>query len=463
MPQFLIERVYNYPSRDTAIVFIYNKDVKYSMNILLASLEKEDLHRSTTIYAINIKSSLEEKEDLTDLVESIRELENKHERIVIGMTLLTTNLSQTLPLIETLREHRSRSKRITLIAGGPHATGDPLGTLNLGFDIVFVGEGEKAFTRFTEEYLVNKRDDLANIPNIVYRVGEEIKRNKYERLSSLDEYPPFPVEAGRYNPIEITRGCPFACRFCEVSFMFSARMIHRSIENILAYTKIMLSNNMRDIRFITPNALGYGSSDKRPSYDNLHELLSSLHDLVIKRSGGRVFFGTFPSEIRPEYVDEETADMLKKYVSNKKIIIGAQTGSERLLKLINRGHSVEDVLRAAELLSSRGFTVDVDFIFGLPGETREDVLETIDLMKKILDMGGRVHAHYFLPLPGTPLSGCRPSPIDPLIIRFLNRYRGSGRVYGYLDEQIKMSQSIVGLIEKKYINVSICLIDLIKR
>jgi len=468
MPQVTAEKIYDYPRKESALVFLYTGDTRYSMNILLGALEKEKLHKQITVYIANIKKLFTHENtsstDLTDLIELIRGISSRHNQVIIAMTLLTTQLPNTLEIINTLNDYKRRAKNTLLIAGGPHATGDPLGTLSLGFDVVFIGEGERAFTKFIEEYIINKSADLRSIPNISYIEGGKVVRTRFERLLSLDEYPPFPVEAGRFNPIEITRGCEFACRFCQVSFIFGARPIHRSIDNILQYVKILMDNNMRDVRFITPNGLGYGSADdKRPDLDKLSALLSSLHDLVIKGFNGRVFFGSFPSEIRPEFVNEETADLLKKYVSNRRIIIGAQTGSERLLKLINRGHTVEDILRAVELLISRGFRVDVDFIFGLPGETKEDTLETINLMDKIIALGGYIHAHYFIPLPGTPLGGCEPSPIDPLIIKFLNRYRGSGRVYGYFDKQIEISRRIRELIQRGVIRVFRCPLKLLEK
>ena len=101
-----------------------------------------------------------------------------------------------------------------------------------------------------------------------------------------------------------------------------------------------------------------------------------------------------------------------------------------LLNAIHRGHGVEEVVQATRLIIEAGFTANVDFIFGMPGEDEEDINRTIALMKKLVKIGARVHSHTFMPLVGTPLSGEKPGVVDSKTRRLLESLRGKGLEYG---------------------------------
>ena len=81
-----------------------------------------------------------------------------------------------------------------------------------------------------------------------------------------------------------------------------------------------------------------------------------------------------------------------------------------MLKAIGRGHGVEQAKEACDLCREWGIMPHVDLIFGLPMESREDQLLTLELARWITARGGKVRAHLFTPLPGTPLAGTRPAP-----------------------------------------------------
>lgn len=74
------------------------------------------------------------------------------------------------------------------------------------------------------------------------------------------------------------------------------------------------------------------------------------------------------------------------------------------MDLCHRGHSVEDIYNAVELTIKNNLEINVDFIFGLPGEKPEDISLTIKMMKELAAKGARIHAHTFIPLPQTPFS-----------------------------------------------------------
>ncbi|GAH14902.1 unnamed protein product, partial [marine sediment metagenome] len=131
----------------------------------------------------------------------------------------------------------------------------------------------------------------------------------------LDKYPPLPSKHVKYGAIEITRGCPYACYFCQTPYILGTIPRHRSIESICDAVRIMKGYKKTDIRFISPNAFSYGSRDgKTLNLPVLEQLLINIREII--EPEGRIYFGTFPSEVRPEHVTEETLGLVLKYAAN---------------------------------------------------------------------------------------------------------------------------------------------------
>ena len=422
------------------LVLVGDKENRYSINALVASAIESGLLEEVGLVITTYSAAPE-------LLRSLR-----GERVVVGASLLTTQLVKKLDrVIDVVRA--ARGSGALAIVGGPHASGDPYGSIiSLGFDMAVVGDGEAVLPEVVREYLGG--GDPCSIEGVACPEGGRVRLRGRGFVKELDPWPSFPLRlVRRFGPVEIGRGCPHACRYCAVSFTFSARMRHRGVGSVVEHVERMRSSGLRDIRFITPNALAYGSPDGRTR--NLDAVQSLLEALQPYRAGGmRVFLGSFPSEVRPEHLDEEAARLLRRYVDNKRIIVGAQTGSDELLKKIGRGHTAEDALAAVEAAVSAGFRAEVDYIFGLPGETEEDVDATVEHMREVINLGGRVHAHAFMPLPGTPYSFAPPGKVPEKARKFLIKYAGRGAVYGQWEEQERLAEGIARLRDKGIIIIT---------
>jgi radical SAM superfamily enzyme YgiQ (UPF0313 family) len=162
--------------------------------------------------------------------------------------------------------------------------------------------------------------------------------------------------------------------------------------------------------FTIPDALLYGSDKGVPEPGKLEDFLRE-----VTKSGVSVHMGNFPSEIGPRSLSAkpECARILKKYVSNTKIIVGGQSGSQNVLGIMKRDHTVEHVRDSVKILRAGGFTPIVDILFGVPGETAHDRAETLSFMERLaVDHDARLNIHYFTPLPGTHLAGSTPEKIE---------------------------------------------------
>ncbi len=417
-----------------AFVVYYNKKNRHSFNALVGALQTNSIFND-----IDVHSMRTEEEFLTSLQNIIKNYDN----IIIGFSLFTSQLWEIHSLIAKMKNKYRNiyAKNIIFIAGGPHPTGDPKNTLKSGFfDVVFVGEGEETLIEFMQKVRNNK--DYKDIKGIAY-IDDNDKYNYTGKRTpiNLNKYPPFPIKNYNFGPIEITRGCPYVCYFCQTSYIMGTSPRYRNIESICKYVRILKEQNLTDIRFITPNAFSYGSEDgKTLNIPILEELLIKIKEIV--GPNGRIFLGSFPSEVRPEHVTEETLGLVLKYADNDNIIIGAQTGSQRILDMCNRGHTVEEVYKAVELTINAKLKANVDFIFGLPHENEKDILLTINVMKELVKKGARIHMHSFIPLPQTPFAMEPVSKINNSIQEAIKELISKGSAFGEWKKQEKLAIKI---------------------
>ena len=290
------------------------------------------------------------------------------------------------------------------VCGGAHASGDPRGVLDAGFDYCCVGEGEPVIAEIAQQAEAGGR--LYSIPGLFWLSHGEIVGRPRSESVGLDHYQALPRRIKLPTYIEVGRGCRWGCSFCQTPRIHGSTERFRSPRQLGTLAAAYTAFGMRDIRLLLPNALGYGSREPaRPDCDALDELLSRISS---DSKPSRIWLGSFPSEVRPDYVTEDALDVLKRYVSNRTLVIGAQSGSQRILDLVARGHTVDDVRVACRLAASMGFHPSADIILGFPHEDRSDREATFDLIEDLGTGGTRCNLHFFMPLPGTPLAGSRP-------------------------------------------------------
>ncbi|HEX5203818.1 MAG TPA: TIGR04013 family B12-binding domain/radical SAM domain-containing protein [Actinoplanes sp.] len=401
------------------LVLRYRKAVTYGFHVLLGALEQ---HETATRYEVRFGDTPE------STAEHIQAALTAGAKVLVLWSFYSPDAAALAAELGRIRELADGSS-VLHIAGGVHATAEPVQTLDAGWDVAAVGEGETTLLK-----LVDAVGDPTGITGLVYRDadGSIVKTGRPERRP-LDDFRGFSLKWDRFNALEITRGCVFSCRFCQTPFMFSAKFRHRSVENVRWHVDRMRARGLRDVRFITPTALSYGTQTDEPDLAGVEELLATCKEGI--GPDGRVFFGSFPSEIRPEHVSREALRLVRKYCANTNIIVGAQSGSDRVLEAAKRGHGVDEVRRAVRLGVEEGFQINVDMIFGMPGEDRADVDASLALARELADLGARIHAHTFMPLPGTPWRDAPPGDVDSETISEVDRLSRRGALYGHWQKQ----------------------------
>ncbi len=408
----------------SAIIFDYTKKNFYSLTPLVATIDNiKDLQ--------DIDLLLEE--DIDSI--RIRKLLEKYTNLIIAFSFRTAQFEDIYIRMKAIYSSLKKTEleRITFIAGGSHPSGSPSTTLKSGFDFVFIGEAEYSLTEFIRRNL--QEDDLFKTPGISFMEDEKLILTPRPDPIKLDEYPFISKKRRLYPPLEISRGCSFGCTFCQVPKLFHHRTRHRSPEILLDVIKWMGTKKLNDIRFITPNSFGYMSpKPKEVNKDAILHLLSS-----IKSTPGidNVYYGTFPGEVRPETVSYDLMSDIQPMISNSRISIGLQSGSNKVLKDIRRGHTVEEGINAIEILDDIGFTPIVDIIIGLPTATEEDEMATINVIRHLIKRNSIIRAHVFMPLPGTSLEKTEFKPVYPKIKKILGKLSFQGKLEGNWSHQEK--------------------------
>jgi B12-binding domain/radical SAM domain protein len=325
------------------------------------------------------------------------------------VTCYSLNVANAAPLIVEMA-----GAGCVTVAGGPHASAC-WAEVARAADYVVVGEGERTLPRLLDAI---ESGSAAPVPGTATADGGFAPADHAVRL---DAYPPFSQRKGY---IECSRGCPHACAYCQTPRLFPGGMRHRSIDACVEAARAL-----PDVRFVTPNAFAYGSDGRTPRLEKVMRLLGAL-----AREGATIWFGTFPSEVRPEFVTDEALELVGEFCANTRVHFGVQSGSDRVLGLLGRGHTVADGLAAADLVLAHGFVPVVDLILGFPFEADAEQEATLALAEQLARRGCRVHVHLFMPLPGTPLARQPARALVPTARRRLGRLALEGKLTGSLPD-----------------------------
>ncbi len=375
------------------LIFRLTPGNRFTIPVLMHSLETTGLDREFVIQTAGSWRTL-------------REMVEKEENPLVAYSFMTPHLPSVLAEIDAFKAKQNR--RVLLLAGGPHPTGDPEGTLRMGFDAVVRGDGETGLPEFCRTLLSGKLKS-----GLVVKAGP---------ISNLDLSLPLSAHTAFVPPLEITRGCFHGCTFCQTR---GRRPLHRSLASVEYYLDgLVRMGFLFRAGFICPSGFEFGASKPGGAPVEILEMLLS----AAKSKGIRhLEYAIFPSEVRPNTVTPDFLKCIRKYCSNKKITLGAQSGSSGALLEIKRGHTMDDTERAAALIRDHGFRPQLDFIIGFPGETEEDQMRTLEWIRHLsVSFGTWNQMHYFQPLSGTPLYLKRPAPLSVRVVRTLNAWSRNG-------------------------------------
>ncbi len=280
------------------------------------------------------------------------------------------------------------------VLGGYHVTSIP-DKLPQEFDIGVIGEGENTFAEIVRLYQTNQLTTkaLTQVKGICWRQGLEIVMNERRELIENIDSLPWPYRHKEYSkeaPIFTSRGCPYNCIFCASHQFWCDRFRLRSSDSIVAEIHYLV-NKYQPKECVILDDL-WMANKKR-----FRECVEKLIELKIPE---KVSFRGF---CRSNLIGEEEIILLKK-MNYRFIRFGAETGSDKLLKYLKGDNiSVADHQRVIDLCQKHNIKCGASFMFGVPGETREDLEATIHFLHKNVGKFKIIGFYFFNPIPGTTI------------------------------------------------------------
>ena len=338
---------------------------------------------------------------------------------IVGFSLTSelcyTNVLNMLDLggIKIRSRDRGEDEPLIIAGGGMSNCCEPVAEF---IDLFLLGDGEEAVVELAElvraqkkigatkkEILssISKKFDWAYVP--AFHAGQRLRNAVVEDFDNapvpLAPIVPFVQAVHERVSIEIMRGCPGRCRFCQASFC-RRPIRYRSVDRIIDIAKACYHST----GFDTVSLLSLSSSD----YPNLEELVAGLHAYFHDKHVGL----SLPS-LR---VDRQLKLLPRLLTSVRKggLTIAVEAASEKLRQIINKPLKDEDLFAAVEAAYRSGWQrLKLYFMVGLPGETEEDVKRIVELSfqlaklrKKVDGKTGQINAavSWFVPKPHTPFS-----------------------------------------------------------
>ena len=336
---------------------------------------------------------------------------------IVGFSLTNelcyTNVLNMLDLggIKIRSRGRGEDEPLIIAGGGMSNCCEPIADF---IDVFLLGDGEEAVVRLAELIRAEKKSgaakndilssiadkfDFAYVPE--FHTGRRLCNAVVEDFDNapvpLAPIVPFVQAVHERVSIEIMRGCPGRCRFCQASFC-RRPIRYRGVERILDIAKACYHSTGYD----TVSLLSLSSAD----YPNLEELVVGLHEYFHDKHVGL----SLPSL----HVDKQLKLLPRLLTSVRKggMTIAVEAASEKLRQIINKPLKDEDLFAAVEAAYRSGWQrLKLYFMVGLPGETEEDVRRIVDLSfqlaklrKRVDGKTGQINAavSWFVPKPHTP-------------------------------------------------------------
>lgn len=337
-------------------------------------------------------------EDLEEYISSFRPM-------VAGIKSYSNEADSVKRMTDIIR---SGHPECVIMIGGPHPSMNPSGTLEHMpcAEYAFIGEAEKSIAPFVS-WIKEGGSGVPpqQIPGIAFRSHGMVHIREPELEPELDRLPfpawdlmppdQYPDEAAGVfvpefpaAPLMLSRGCPFRCNYCGCRYISGGKIRYRSVSNIMDEIDLLEeSYGVKTFTFVDDNFTWH------------RERAMELFQALAEREKPVNF--TFPNGVRVDSLDPEMLKLMEKAGCHL-LALGIESGSNLTLERMNKKQTVEDIEEAVAMVREHTrIMITGFFILGYPGETTQDVKQTIRFASRLPVH----HAHFciFIPIPGTPV------------------------------------------------------------
>jgi len=267
------------------------------------------------------------------------------------------------------------------------------------FDAGVVGEGELVFLellRTIESGGKQWKDSLASIPGLCYRSDSDIALTAPGKaIADLDTLPypdqkflgsDWSMPSENMQLILTSRGCPYTCSFCSSSH-FWRRVRYFSVEYVLGELEHLVGQ-------YSPASILIGDDLFIANKKRLAAISEGVRSLGIDKEV------TFLCMVRSSDLNEEICKLLSA-MNVRAVAVGMESASDHVLELLDKRTTVRQHEGALRMLNDHGFSVTASFILGTPGETLDDIKQTVDFIQKHQCKYFEFDVFPLIPYPGT--------------------------------------------------------------
>ena len=345
---------------------------------------------------------------IVDKEKNIAKAVAKENPSLVGITSVTIQFPSAIKLAQDIRSEMD----VPIAVGGEHITALPQ-QLPSQFDIGVIGEGEQTILELMKIY--SKGGSMNSVEGIVFHKGNDKNNNKNKSVTTnpprkliepLDSIP-FPsrhllkmddylaprrtiskIKLSRGTHIFTSRGCPYNCVFCSSSCFWQRRIRFNSPEYVVSEINHLIEKYKVDGICIFDDLF---IADK--------ERLRKISELVKKEKINEKV--SFRCSVRTNLINDDVCKFMKD-MNVETVTIGFESGSPRMLAYLkNNTATIEDNKRSAELLHKYGFEIEGLFMLASPGETKADMMMTLDFIKN--NFIDTIQLSITTPYPGTEL------------------------------------------------------------
>jgi radical SAM superfamily enzyme YgiQ (UPF0313 family) len=327
-----------------------------------------------------------------EIDKTVSEIVAKNPLLVALSVMTGTQTKHSAEFSKKIKEHSS----LKILWGGIHPSLLPQQCLSEPYvDFVIVGEGEETSVELAQK--LERQESLDNILGLGFKKNGEAKINPSRPLiSNLDLWPmdfsllnmeKYLYRLDKFKRViayKTSRGCPFNCAFCYNRAFNQSRWRTWSVNKVVSDIEYLKQKYQIDaIKFYDDNFF----VDKARAIEILKRINLPSH-----------------LEVRIDIIDDKLARQLKE-LKVFDLLIGAESGSDRLLALINKKITVEQIILAVKSLAKYNVPASYSAIVGLPTETKEEFFSTVDLLYKIY----KIHPQAaftlgaYMPYPGSAM------------------------------------------------------------
>ncbi|MGO9263164.1 MAG: B12-binding domain-containing radical SAM protein [Bryobacteraceae bacterium] len=304
-----------------------------------------------------------------------------------------STICSTFPLtIRIARELKRSQPQSVVMLGGPQASVVDAGTLRAFpfIDFIVRGEADETLPRLLAAF-----PDLREIPGVTFRSGGNIVRNPNAPvvldldklpLPAFDRYPG--LDTCQAVPLELGRGCPFACNFCSTNDFFRRRFRLKSPACVIEQMRMIHRT--------------YGNT----RFELIHDMFTVDRKRVVEFCEALLASGEqfqWNCSARTDCIDEALIALMAQ-AGCAGIFFGIETGSARMQRLIGKNLDLREAASRIGCTVRRGIGATVSLITGFPGETRQDLRDTVDFLMDAARLDGAApQLHLLAPLAGTPI------------------------------------------------------------